>query len=108
MEATYKVTLFLDKRELGVLQPDRTYGKVNHSDWHITFPMYSSNKLVDEYVQTYLDPFRTTMTRQAFNPYFIEYGFFENIQSYSASTEMNPWMHNIELKAPLYNIKINK
>lgn len=108
MEPTYKIVLFLDKRELGVLQPDRTYGKKNHKDWYVTLPIYSSEKLVDEYVQTYLDPFRTTMTRQMFNPYFVEFGFFETIQSYSASTGNMEWMHNIEQKAPLYNIEINK
>jgi hypothetical protein len=107
MEPTYKITLFLDKRELGILQPDRTYGTKNHKDWYVTFPMYSSFKLVDEYVQTYLDPFRTTMTRQMINPYFVEYGFFENIQSFSASTD-GVEIHNIEIKAPLYNITINK
>jgi hypothetical protein len=107
MEPTYKVTLFLDKRDLGILQPDRTYGKKNHSDWYINVPFVLSDKLVDEYIHTYLDPFRTVMQRQMVNPYFLEYGFFETIQSYSASTDGNVY-HNIETKAPLYNIAINK
>ncbi len=107
MEPTYKVSLFLDKRDLGVLQPDRTYGKQNHSDWYITVPFIKSDRLVDEYIHTYMDPFRTTMTRQLINPYFIEFGFFENIQSFSASTD-GVSIHNIETKAPLYNIDINK
>jgi hypothetical protein len=107
MEPTYKISIFLDKRELGVLQPDRTYGKKNNKDWYVTVPIYVSNRLVDEYIQTYMDPFRTSMTRQLINPYFIEFGFYENIQSYSASTD-GVAIHNIETKAPLYNITINK
>lgn len=104
MEPTYKIKLFLDKRDLGVLQPDRTYGKKNHSDWYVVVSFFQSKNIVDNYIHTYMDPFRTTMQRQLINPYFVEFGFFENIQSYSASTLEN----NIETKAPLYNIVINK
>lgn len=103
----YKISLFLDKRDLGVLQPDGTYGKQNHSDWFVNVPFVKSDRLVDEYVQTHMDPFRTVMQRQLINPYFIEFGFFENIQSYSASTD-NVVIHNIATKAPLYKIDINK
>lgn len=100
---SYKVSLFLDKRSLGILQPDRTYGTKNHSDWYVVVPFFKTNRLVDEYVHTYIDPFKTKMERQLVNPYFIELGFFEDIQSYSASTGVN-----IETKAPAYNIPVNK
>jgi|SRR3989304_8532589 len=104
MEPTHKISLFLDKRDLGVIQPNGSYGTKNHSDWYVIIPFFKSDRLVDEYVYTYMDPFKTTMTRQMVNPYFIEFGFFENIQSFSSSTGI----HNIETKAPLYNITINK
>lgn len=104
MEPTHKISLFLDKRDLGILQPNGTYGQKNHSDWYVVIPFFQSNRLVDEYVYTYMDPFKTTMTRQMINPHFIELGFFENIQSFSSSTDI----HNIEIKAPLYNIELNK
>jgi hypothetical protein len=105
MEPTLKISLFLDKRDLGVLQPDGTYGTKNHSDWYVNIPFFQSERLVDEYIHVYMDPFRTQMERQLVNPYFIEFGFFENIQSFSASTSSN---FNIETKAPLYNIDVNK
>jgi len=107
MEPTYKISLFLDKRELGILQPNMTYGTKNHSDWYVNVTLLQSNRLVDEYIHTYMDPFRTVMTRQLINPYFLEYGFFEDIQSFSSSTD-NVITHNIQTKAPLYNIPINK
>ena len=106
MEPTYKISLFLDKRDLGILQPNRTYGKKNHSDWYVTVQLDRSTKLVDDYVHMYMDPFRTTIERQMINPYYIEFGFFENIQSYSSSTKGA--IYNIETKAPLYKIEINK
>jgi hypothetical protein len=107
MEQTYKITLFIDKRDLGILQPNGSYGTKNHSDWHITIPFIKTSRIVEDYIHVYLDPFRTIMTRQLVNPYFIEYGFFENIQSYSASTDGNI-LHNIKTKAPVYGIDINK
>jgi len=105
MEPIYKISLFLDKRDLGILQPDGTYKTKNHSDWYVTVPLNRTLSLVDDYVYTYLDPFRTFMPRQLVNPYFVDYGFFENIESYSASTS---GAHNIVTKAPLYRIDINK
>ena len=103
---TYKISIFLDKRDLGILQPDRSYGTKNHSDWFIPITLTQSNRLVDEYVHTYMDPFRTAMPRQLINPYFVEFGFFETIQSFSASTD-GVDIHNIQTKAPIYNITIN-
>ena|SRR4030067_1390810 len=106
MESVYKISLFLDKREIGILQPNGSYGKKNHSDWYIDVHLFKTNRLVDDYVHTYMDPFKTYITRQMINPYFIELGFFENIQSYSGSTNGNTY--NISTKAHLYGIEINK
>jgi hypothetical protein len=106
MEPIYKISIFLDKRDLGILEPDRTYGKQNSSDWYVPVVLTVSDRLVDEYIHTYMDPFKTSMTRQLINPYFVEFGFFETIQSYSASTD-GAVLHNINTKAPIYNITIN-
>lgn len=107
MEPIQKISLFLDKRDLGVVQPDGSYKKQNHSDWYINVNLCSESKLVDEYIHTYMDPFKTVMTRQLINPYFIEFGFFETVKSFSSSTDTSVYS-NIETKAPLYGIEINK
>jgi len=111
-EQIHKITLFLDKRDLGVFQPNGSYGTKNNSDWYINVPFIKTFKLVDDYVHVYLDPFRTSMNRQLINPYFIEYGFFETISSFSGNnvdiTVNNSDMPNIDFKAKLYGIDINK
>lgn len=116
MEPTQKITLYLDARVIGsatgstimtqIAQPNGTYANKNHSDWYLTVPFYKSDRLVDEYIHTYFDPFTSSMPRQLINPYFVEYGFFETIKSYSANTEGND-MYNITTKAPIYDLTIN-
>jgi len=107
-DSTYKISLFLDKRELGILQPDGSYGKKNNKDWYVTIPFISTNKIVDDYVQIYMDPFRSIIERQLVNPYFVDYGFFETVKSYSSTTETVGSDLFIETKAKVYNIDINK
>jgi len=102
MEPTYKIQIFLDKRDLGIIQPNNSYGTKNFSDWHIDIPFTKSTKLVNDYIQTYIDPLRYTMQRQLVNPYFMEFGFFESVQSFSGASI------NIESRAKSYNIAINK
>src|ERR1035437_4611793 len=86
-DSIYKISLFLDKRDLGILQPNGSYGKKNSKDWYITIPFVRTNKIVDDYIHTYMDPFKTVIQRQVANPYFMDYGFFETIQSFSSNTE---------------------
>lgn len=110
METAYKIQIFLDKRALGIIQPNNSYGTQNAKDWYISVPFTKSTKLVSDYVQTYSDPFRTTMQRQLVNPYFMEYGFFETIKGFSGATSISvdSSFANITTKARMYNIDINK
>jgi len=107
-DSTHKISLFLDKRELGILQPDGSYGKTNNKDWYIIIPFVTENKIINDYIQIYLDPFKTTMERQLVNPYFMDYGFFETIKSFSSSTENVGSDLFIKTKSKVYNIDINK
>lgn len=107
-DSTYKINLFLDKRELGIVQPDGSYGTSNHKDWYVTLPFTRTEKIVDDYVQVYMDPFRSTIQRQLINPYFMDYGFFETIISYSSNTQTINSPEYIETKSKVYNIDINK
>lgn len=111
-EQIHKITLFLDKRELGILQPNNSYGTKNYNDWYINIPFTKTFKFADDYVHTYIDPFKTSLSRQLVNPYFIEYGFFETISSFSGNVvdiSVNTIdMPNIDFKAKLYGIDINK
>lgn len=111
MEQSYKIQLFLDKREdFGIIQPNNSYGTKNFYDWHINIPFTKTNKVVEDYVHVYMDPFTTTLTRQLVNPYFMEFGFFETVKSYSGTTDnfIDINYLNIDLKSKLYNIQINK
>lgn len=107
-EFTHKVSLFLDKRELGILQPNGSYGKKNNKDWYLTIPFVRTEKIVDDYIHLYMDPFRTSIQRQMVNPYFMDYGFFETIISFSSSTQNVNSSEYIETKSKIYNIDINK
>jgi hypothetical protein len=55
-----------------------------------------------------MDPFRSKIERQLVNPYFMDYGFFETVKSYSSTTETVGSDLFIETKAKVYNIDINK
>ena len=108
-----KYTLFLDKREFGILQPDLTYGSKNYSDYYVNVILLKNNNLID-YVQKYLDPTTNTIERQEINPYFMELDFFRTIKSISgdtilittASTEYSA--STIYGKSELFKIDINK
>ena len=104
----YKISLFLDKRELGILQPDGSYSTKNKKDWYVTIPFVRTEKIVDDYIHLYMDPFRASIQRQLVNPYFMDYGFFETIISFSSSTQNTNSSEYIETKSKIYNIDINK
>ena len=95
-----KFTIFIDKRkEVGILRPkSKLFANTPESDFYINVPLFKKIKLTDEYVDISVDPTKHTIQRQLINPYFIELGFFENIESIS----------QIEEKSKKYNIKINK
>lgn len=78
-----KFTIFIDKRkEEGILRPkSRVFATTPESDFYINIPLFKKIKLTDEYVDISVDPKKHTVQRQLINPYFIELGFFENIES---------------------------
>lgn len=115
MDKNYKVKLYLDLREDGVVQPDGTYGTENKNDYYINLNLIRKFKIHDSYVDVQLDPLRVNMQRQLINPWFIEFGFFESIRSTgitgSTSTNYNvlvPSVENIIKKAEIFSITINK
>ncbi len=107
-----KVKLFLDKRSNGIVQPSGGVGTTNWSDYYINIPISKTNKKFDDYINVEKDPFKTYIPRPNFNPYFIELSFFESIKAFSTTgntyvSVSNPF-ENVEDKAKLYNITINK
>src|ERR1035437_3267737 len=107
MEPNIKIELFIDKRPNGILQPNGGFGTKNANDFYVNVPLNRSVILVDDYVSVVLDPYRTSIKRQLINPYFIELGFFETVNSVSAST-VSDVSASIEGKAQNYSITINK
>lgn len=105
MEQRFKIELFIDKRSNGILQPNGTLGVKNHSDFYVNVPLSRNITLFEDYVNIAIDPFRTSIERQLINPYFIELGFFETVDSITASTKS---MFPIIGKAAQYDITINK
>jgi hypothetical protein len=102
MEKGFKIELFIDKRPNGILQPSGMLGNNNDSDFYVNVPLYRNIALFEDYVNITSDPFKTVIDRQLINPYFIELGFFETVDSVSGTTD------SIVNKAPSYGITINK
>lgn len=106
MQPDFKIELFIDKRPNGILLPNGTLG-TKLSDFYVNVPLNRNITLFEDYISVTLDPFITSMQRQLINPYFIELGFFETVNSISASTASDiPF--SIEDKAKTYGITINK
>jgi hypothetical protein len=105
VEPILKIELFIDKRPNGILQPNGTLGIKNSSDFYVNIPLVRDITLFEDYVNIALDPFRTSIQRQLINPYFIELGFFETVDSISSSTQSNS---AITSKSVKYGITINK
>ena len=102
MDTNVKIELFIDKRPNGILQPSGMLGPNNDSDFYVNVPLYRNITLFEDYVNITTDPFKTAIKRQMINPYFIELGFFETVNSVSGSTT------SITQKATKYGITINK
>lgn len=109
MNPDRKIKLFIDKRPDGIVQPDRSFAANNHSDFYITISLFKSSRLVDDYVETFIDPFRATVNRQLINPFFIELGFFEKVDSVNRPKDGNyktKEENTVEAKAEIYKIEI--
>jgi hypothetical protein len=68
-EIVYKI-----KRSDGVI------GDMNDSDFFINIPIYQTQRSID-YVDTQVEDNVYEITRQEFNPYYIEYGFFDTTET---------------------------
>jgi hypothetical protein len=106
MENTIKkITLFLDKRNEGVVQPNGSFASINYSDYFVNIMLEKTFNKYDDYVNIYVDPFKTEINRQLINPYFVEFSFFETIKIIkSGATDFNESVFD---KAKNYNITIN-
>ena len=85
MEDILKIELFIDKRPNGILQPNGMLGKTNDVDFYISVPLSRSTSVFEDYVSIATDPFRTSISRQLINPFFIEVNFFETVSSVSGT-----------------------
>lgn len=74
-------------------------------DFFITLPIYKTQD-IEGYVEVERDPLKTVVNRQLINPYFIELGFFENINSVLSGSSKAKF--TVEEKAQKYGIDINK
>lgn len=115
MEKKYlKIKLFLDKRELGIVQPQGTYLTENYSDYYININLTREIKMIDEYIDVQKDPLRMEMSRQLINPWFMEFGFFETIKRTGITgktddpTIIYKPQEQIITKAKNFSIDINK
>lgn len=99
MKPDVKATIFVDIRPQGIFQHGaKKFANVPESDFYINVPLFRKVNLIDEYVNIYVDPSQLTVERQLINPYFIELGFFQTVNSES----------NIINQANKFGIIVNK
>ena len=113
MEYDLKVQLFLDKRNQGIVEPSGGYLTQSVNDCYVNVFLNRKTKIIDEYIDIELDPFRTEMDRQLINPWFNEFSFFESITTtgITGKTIDMSWIpeeQNLIKKAKKYSIDINK
>lgn len=113
MNNILKAKIHLDKRDLGIVQPDGTYASSNINDFYINIRLNRKIKVFDDYVDIQKDPFKTEMDRQNINPWFVEFGFFESITYVGMTGKTNdykivPDSEDIIKKAKIFSIDINR
>ena len=101
------IQLFIDKRPKGIKQPSGFFNNKNETDFYITVALFKDNKLVNEYIDIGLDPTRTKIERQEFNPFFMELGFFNTINKIGSEDDLSTDESSLIGKAKKYNITIN-
>lgn len=105
MNEKRNISLFIDKRAQGIIQPNRTFASVSYSDFYITIALFKDMKLTDDYVQTFRDQIKNTIGRQNINPFFNELGFFKTIEKIGENDDK--FISSIKGKSKIYNIEIN-
>jgi hypothetical protein len=100
-----KYKIRLNKTQEGIVRTDGTISDSYDKDFYITISIIE-DATINEYVDVEIDPLKTEINRQFFNPYFIELGFFRDITSvHSTPTSINT---SVEVKSKKYGININK
>lgn len=106
MEEAFKYKIRLNVNPGGGVKTST--GQISNAydkDFHITLPIYVTKDLQD-YVDISIDPLRTVVDRQLVNPFFIELGFFENIEAVLSGNSRS--QNTIQQKSPKYGIDINR
>jgi hypothetical protein len=104
MSEKRNITIFIDKRVPGVVQPNGSYDIKNANDFYITVGLFKEKKLLNEYIEVNLDPTREKIERQEINPFFNEFGFFNSIEKIEGEGSN---FEVLKKKAETYNIEIN-
>jgi hypothetical protein len=106
MEEFKKYKIRLNKVPGGaIMRSDGILSDTYDKDFYITVPIMKTVD-VDEYVDVAIDPLRLVVNRQLINPYFLELGFFENVDS--VKKENSNSINSVEEKSSRYGIDILK
>jgi hypothetical protein len=105
MEAIQKHKIRLNKTQEGIIRTDGVISDSYDKDFYVTISIIEDIS-ISEYVDIEIDPLKTEIKRQFFNPYFIELGFFRDIKSVTPQPKES--VGSVDVKAKKYDIKINK
>ena len=106
MEDIKKYKIKLNKiDENSIIRSNGVISNTYDKDFFITISIYKNNK-VEGYVNVDVDPLRLVIERQLINPYFIELGFFEDVDAVLSSNSLNK--NSVQEKSERYNITINR
>lgn len=108
-----KLKLYLDKRPEGIVQPNGTYASENVNDFYVNVCLNRELSIIDEFVQIDMDPYRTEMSRQNINPWFVEFGMFESIRTTGISGKTGDYtlvqeLQDLQKKSKIFSIDINR
>lgn len=62
----------------GIINSDRTVSENPENDFYVQFSLHNNRKVID-YINVTVDDTIIPLQRQEVNPYYLEFGFFENI-----------------------------
>ncbi len=91
--------------ENSIIRSDGTVASTYDKDFFVTVSIFKESK-IDDYINVDIDPLRLVVERQLINPYFIELGFFEDIDA--VLSENSTSNNSVQEKSERYGIIINK
>ena len=105
MKETYQYKIRLNVTPFGGIKTSTgLISDAYDKDFYINMPVYKTHNL-EGYVNVDIDPSKATMERQFINPFFIELGFFENVESVLSSNTKSD--NSVQIKAQNYGIDIS-